>query len=192
MGPVTGALDGAGHGRAGCQGLGHRLLVRLLPWWACPAGGGPLLSLLQAAAGLLQAAAAACGASCIPHACRSPACRGCRPPHVAPIFLCGRAASKALAITEPSYSFDTVKANWGSRPHDVAAVAAWRLGMDDAALKHGEAMAALRPGDERAASDLGFYRRKARESAAALLAKLEALDPALAAPTRSSAGGAAR
>jgi hypothetical protein len=47
---------------------------------------------------------------------------------------------------------------WGSLPHDLAAVAAFRLGLVHEAAHHGMEALKLNPYDDRLSGNYGFYR----------------------------------
>ena len=74
---------------------------------------------------------------------------------------CLHFAEAALQITERSRSYITEGENWGARPYDLSALAAYYLGLYDLALRRGEAALALSPDDPRLAENLRFYREKA-------------------------------
>jgi glycosyltransferase involved in cell wall biosynthesis len=59
------------------------------------------------------------------------------------------AAASALAITSRDLVYTCDPAVWGSKPHDLAAVCAWNLGLREAALAHAEEAARLDPCDPR-------------------------------------------
>ena len=46
---------------------------------------------------------------------------------------------------------------WGWRPHDFAAIAAFRLGLKDSALEQGKKALELEPNDERLKNNLAWY-----------------------------------
>lgn len=66
---------------------------------------------------------------------------------------CYRAARRALAIGPASASQRIEASVWGSLPHDLAAIAAWNLGLTDEALQHVQQARMLAPPDERLAHD---------------------------------------
>jgi len=67
------------------------------------------------------------------------------------------AATEALALTTITTSYRTEARNWGHRPHDHAALAAYHLGLFTDAIKHGKEALRLNPGDARLLSNLQFY-----------------------------------
>jgi glycosyltransferase involved in cell wall biosynthesis len=71
---------------------------------------------------------------------------------------CYGAASNALLITEPTYVYTMDAANWGAKPHDLKAIAAYRLGLKDEAIRHGEEAVKLEPNNERLIKNLEFYK----------------------------------
>jgi glycosyltransferase involved in cell wall biosynthesis len=62
---------------------------------------------------------------------------------------CLEAAQAALAIEEKPLEYLCEAEAWGSAPHDYASIAAYRLGMYDAALEHAEKASAISPEDDR-------------------------------------------
>jgi glycosyltransferase involved in cell wall biosynthesis len=76
---------------------------------------------------------------------------------------CYGAATSALAITDKALVYTMDPAVWGALPHDLAAIAAWNLGLTDQARVHGRQAAALAPGDERIARNLAHYERSQEE-----------------------------
>ena len=71
---------------------------------------------------------------------------------------CFGAASNALLLKEPTYVYTMDAANWGAKPHDLKAIAAFRLGFKEEAIKQGELALQLEPNDERLKQNLEFYR----------------------------------
>lgn len=71
---------------------------------------------------------------------------------------CLAAAKNALAIKERQYFYTEEAISWGSRPHDLVALAAYNLGLKDLAIQHGEVAANMDPSDERLISNLAFYK----------------------------------
>ncbi|MFE8033797.1 glycosyltransferase [Thiohalocapsa marina] len=76
---------------------------------------------------------------------------------------CYAAATSALAIKDKALVYTMDPAVWGALPHDLAAIAAWNLGLPDAALTHGRQAAALAPGDERIVRNLAHYEQRLQE-----------------------------
>jgi hypothetical protein len=72
---------------------------------------------------------------------------------------CYAAACAALAITDRQKVYTCDPEVWGAKPHDLAAISAYRMGLYDAAIKHGEEAARLAPDDERLKGNLTWYRR---------------------------------
>ena len=68
------------------------------------------------------------------------------------------AALSALAITEPNYSYTATPDSFSSKPHDLAALAAYYLGLKEEALKHGQKAVELEPTNERLINNLAFYK----------------------------------
>lgn len=69
------------------------------------------------------------------------------------------AAIKALATTEPSNPFICDLECWGSRPHDLAGIAAFRMGLWEIAVAQGEKAVAKSPNDQRLADNLVLYQK---------------------------------
>lgn len=67
-------------------------------------------------------------------------------------------AKKALAITEKPLDYLCEEFAWNDKPYDLAALAAYNLGMFDAALGYGEKAVELNPTDERLQRNLEFYK----------------------------------
>ena len=70
---------------------------------------------------------------------------------------CFAYATRALRITnrEAVYTCDPLV--WGYQAHDLAAIAAWKLGMKEIAIKQGQIAVDLEPGDERLAQNLRHF-----------------------------------
>lgn len=73
---------------------------------------------------------------------------------------CHWAATKTLAITQPSLSFGTDAASWGAEPHDLAALSSYYLGYYEAAYKQGEEALKLSPADARLQKNMEYYTAK--------------------------------
>ena len=71
-------------------------------------------------------------------------------------------AETALAIRDRSRSYVNSADAWGALPHDLAALAAYYLGLYDRALEHGRAACALAPQDVRLRENLRFYEEKVK------------------------------
>lgn len=71
--------------------------------------------------------------------------------------LCYGAAIGALAIKEREWVYTVDPAVWGAQPHDLAAIAAWNLGLRGMALEHGTEALRLAPDDQRLAENLRHY-----------------------------------
>lgn len=70
---------------------------------------------------------------------------------------CLKAAEQALAITERNLDYGIQGESWGALPHDLAALAAHKLGLSEKALRYGLEAVALNPRDERLLRNLQFY-----------------------------------
>jgi len=69
---------------------------------------------------------------------------------------CYGAALSALAITRRDLIYTCDPAVWGAQPHDLAAIAAWNLGLADQAAAHALAAVDLDPGDARLRANLAL------------------------------------
>jgi len=70
---------------------------------------------------------------------------------------CYAYAMKAVNIKHRANNYTEDPNCWGWRPHDFAAIAAFRLGLKDAAIEQGKIAVELEPGDERLKNNLKFY-----------------------------------
>lgn len=70
---------------------------------------------------------------------------------------CYSAAQNALAITDKAKVYTCDPTAWGSKPYDMAALAAYNLGLYDKALLYGREAVALEPNDKRLQSNVSFY-----------------------------------
>jgi tetratricopeptide (TPR) repeat protein len=70
---------------------------------------------------------------------------------------CYSTAIRALSITERALIYTAEPAAWGSWPHDLAAISAYRLGLKDAAIEHGRLAVEHSPDDVRLAENLKWY-----------------------------------
>jgi glycosyltransferase involved in cell wall biosynthesis len=77
-------------------------------------------------------------------------------------------AMKALAITNRELVYTCDPEVWGHWAHDLAAISAWHLGMEDVALEQAAIALKLSPADERLKTNLSFMEKAA---AKAVLAK---------------------
>lgn len=71
---------------------------------------------------------------------------------------CLQAAMAALNVRQRPLEYLTEEFAWGSLPHDLAAVAAFRLGLVHEAAHHGMEALKLNPYDDRLVGNYGFYR----------------------------------
>ena len=76
---------------------------------------------------------------------------------------CFMAAKRALAITERDLGYFTEPAAWGYLPHDLAALAAYNLGLYEEALRHGRAAFELAPDEQRLETNLEWYEQATGE-----------------------------
>jgi hypothetical protein len=63
----------------------------------------------------------------------------------------------ALEIKDKQLVYTCDPEVWGSKPHDLAAISAYNLGLREEAIRHGQAAADLSPDDERLARNLEYY-----------------------------------
>ncbi|MGZ8266825.1 MAG: tetratricopeptide repeat-containing glycosyltransferase [Burkholderiales bacterium] len=73
------------------------------------------------------------------------------------------AMKQALDIREKPVSYICEPKSWGGYPYDLAALAAFRLGMKEESLRLCEQAVALEPGDARLGNNLEFLRRAASD-----------------------------
>ena len=71
---------------------------------------------------------------------------------------CYGAATSALAITDKELVYTVDPEVWGAKPHDLAAIAAYHLGLKDAAILHAENALKYDPENERLKSNLELIR----------------------------------
>jgi glycosyltransferase involved in cell wall biosynthesis len=67
------------------------------------------------------------------------------------------AAVRSLSIKNKELVYTTESASWGPLPHDYAAIAAYRLGMTEAAIEQGRLACELDPNDKRLQDNLLWY-----------------------------------
>ena len=73
---------------------------------------------------------------------------------------CFAYAMRALRITDREAVYTCDPAVWGYQAHDLAAVAAWNLGLKDIAIQQGQLAVDLEPGDSRLRANLDWYTGK--------------------------------
>lgn len=71
---------------------------------------------------------------------------------------CYSSAMKALSIKNRELVYTCDPSAWGEKPHDLAAIAAWHLGMKDIAREQGELAVKLNPEDKRLQENLLWFR----------------------------------
>jgi len=71
---------------------------------------------------------------------------------------CYAAAATALKITQRQYNYTSKPESWGPMPHDLAAIAAYRMGIKEKAVQHGQDALDLAPDDERLKKNLEYYK----------------------------------
>lgn len=72
---------------------------------------------------------------------------------------CYGAAMSALAITNKELVYTCDPEVWGAKPHDLAAIAAWNLGLKSTAAEQGRLAVELAPEDARMAANLEYYQQ---------------------------------
>lgn len=70
---------------------------------------------------------------------------------------CYGAATGALKITHRALNYTVRPESWGPKPHDLAAIAAYRLGLKEKAREHGARALELSPHDGRLLKNMEFY-----------------------------------
>lgn len=70
---------------------------------------------------------------------------------------CYSSAKRALTIQTKPLEYLCETEAWGALPHDLAAIAAWNLGLYDEAARHGKIAHELDPNDVRLVDNLKFY-----------------------------------
>jgi tetratricopeptide (TPR) repeat protein len=69
-------------------------------------------------------------------------------------------AMRALRIVDRQMVYTCDPAVWGAQPHDLAAIAAWHLGLTDVAIEQGEKAVELAPDDHRLRANLEWFSGK--------------------------------
>jgi glycosyltransferase involved in cell wall biosynthesis len=70
---------------------------------------------------------------------------------------CFHASTMALEIKDKQLVYTCDPEVWGYKPYDLAAIAAYNLGLKDEAIRYGQAAVDLSPNDERLARNLEYY-----------------------------------
>jgi len=71
---------------------------------------------------------------------------------------CYESCKSALLVKDKEAVYTMDPSVWGSRPHDLLAVAAYHLGLKDEAIEHGQIAVDLDPHDTRLITNLAFYK----------------------------------
>jgi len=71
---------------------------------------------------------------------------------------CFFAASSAINIKEKQLVYTMDPEAWGARPHDLLAIAAYRLGLKEESIKHGSIALEFEPTNQRLITNLEFYK----------------------------------
>lgn len=77
---------------------------------------------------------------------------------------CFYAATKALSIERKEEVYTMDPEVWGSQPYDLAAIAAFRLGLKDQAMEFGRKAVELSPDDKRLIENLKWYEQPEAEA----------------------------
>jgi tetratricopeptide (TPR) repeat protein len=77
---------------------------------------------------------------------------------------CYSAAMSALAITNKAAVYTMSPEVWGAKPHDLAAISAYHLGLKEQAKFHGKNAIELEPKNERMEQNLRYYNNETVES----------------------------
>lgn len=72
---------------------------------------------------------------------------------------CYAAASNALKIEDKQLVYTMNPEVWGSQPHDLKAIAAYNLGLQEEAIKHGQIAVDMSPHDQRLKNNLEHYKK---------------------------------
>jgi tetratricopeptide (TPR) repeat protein len=70
---------------------------------------------------------------------------------------CYGAATSALKITHKALNYTVRPESWGYKPHDLAAISAFRLGLMDKAREHGSKALEFEPTNERLLKNMEYY-----------------------------------
>lgn len=70
---------------------------------------------------------------------------------------CFGAALCALRLTERPLTYTSRDESWGYKPHDLAAIAAYRMGMMEEARKHGQRALDIEPHNDRLIKNMEYY-----------------------------------
>jgi tetratricopeptide (TPR) repeat protein len=79
---------------------------------------------------------------------------------------CYETALAALALKERPDSYICTSEAWGERPHDLAAIAAWNMGLLDEAVEHARQAVIYAPDDLRLQANLRYMRQDIPQKAA--------------------------
>lgn len=71
---------------------------------------------------------------------------------------CYAAAHRALMVKDRRAVYTVDPKAWGALPHDLLAIASWRMGLREEALAHGKVAASLDPNDPRLQENLLWFR----------------------------------
>jgi len=73
---------------------------------------------------------------------------------------CYAMSLRALSVKHRALVYSNDPEAWGALPHDLAAISAWRLGLSDEAIRHGNAAVEIDPNDERLKNNLEWFEGK--------------------------------
>jgi glycosyltransferase involved in cell wall biosynthesis len=69
-------------------------------------------------------------------------------------------ALRTLKITDKELVYTVDPEVWGAKPHDLVAIAAWKLGLEKTAVEQGTLAVEKAPDDERLRANLSFYKKE--------------------------------
>lgn len=70
---------------------------------------------------------------------------------------CYAAALRTLSITDRALVYTADPSAWGYKPHDLAAISAWRIGLNNVALEQGQLAIDHEPNDSRLKDNMKWY-----------------------------------
>ena len=70
---------------------------------------------------------------------------------------CYAAAMRVIGITKRELVYTADPSAWGYKPHDLAAISAWRIGLKEASIEQGKLAIELEPNDNRLKDNMLWY-----------------------------------
>jgi tetratricopeptide (TPR) repeat protein len=70
---------------------------------------------------------------------------------------CFAAALRTLSITDRALVYTADPSAWGYKPHDLAAISAWRIGLNKVAVEQGNLAIECEPNDDRLKDNMKWY-----------------------------------